>query len=351
MKYDTRIIKSKAPSLLDLATPLTELKKISNSHGGEWSGPCPFCYGTDRFSVQPNSGEGRWLCRHCTDGKWRDVIEFIERRDNIGFLDACKLLFGDNVAMSIDQDDLKRIRREREEQDQARIEQELDRQELVRGGLADAWKPFYENLINQPDRIRLWGDRGLSTEFIEYYKVGYCPNREFYSPFVFESATLTIPTWRGGECIGLVHRLLMDDPPGGKYRPHVAGAGKPIFFGDVHQKSGVGDVLLLEGEIKTMVTFSHIWRKDPCQPHPIYGLNLAGIAGKSFKQSWTRHFENSNHIYILLDPDASGASYKIAGLLGRDRCSIAHLPAKIDDMLIAGHINPDILWRVLKHSD
>src|SRR5450759_5456512 len=67
--------------LLSLSTQDTPLKKVASSGGGEWAGPCPFCRGRDRFRVQPY--QQRWLCRGCTDGKWKDVIEYIARRDQL----------------------------------------------------------------------------------------------------------------------------------------------------------------------------------------------------------------------------------------------------------------------------
>lgn len=48
------------------------LKKVATSGGGEYAGPCPMCGGRDRFRVQ--AARGLWLCRKCTDGKWRDAI-------------------------------------------------------------------------------------------------------------------------------------------------------------------------------------------------------------------------------------------------------------------------------------
>ena len=64
-------------------------------------GPCPVCGGRDRFRVQP--GAGRWLCRQCTGGKWRDVIAYIAQRDNLdaghaaGLAEICKRITGGDL--------------------------------------------------------------------------------------------------------------------------------------------------------------------------------------------------------------------------------------------------------------
>ena len=61
--------------------------------GGEHAGPCPFCGGgRDRFRVWPAhpSGRGRWWCRRCDASG--DGIDYVRRRDGVGFRDACRVL-------------------------------------------------------------------------------------------------------------------------------------------------------------------------------------------------------------------------------------------------------------------
>lgn len=58
----------------------------------ESAGPCPFCGGTDRFSV--NTEYNKWMCRNCTKGKWQDSIAYIQRREGCAFLEACDFLGG-----------------------------------------------------------------------------------------------------------------------------------------------------------------------------------------------------------------------------------------------------------------
>lgn len=73
------------------------LKKVAMTGGGELAGPCPFCGGTDRFRVQPSNNI--WLCRNCTAGKWRDVVDFVAMRDNITLGEAARQLTGDNFCL------------------------------------------------------------------------------------------------------------------------------------------------------------------------------------------------------------------------------------------------------------
>ena len=75
--------------LLALIGADTTLKRAASTNGGEWAGPCPFCGGRDRFSVQPNAkGKGRWFCRGCGDGRWHDAVDYVRRRDSLGFREA-----------------------------------------------------------------------------------------------------------------------------------------------------------------------------------------------------------------------------------------------------------------------
>jgi hypothetical protein len=357
----TALKTTQAPDLLDLAEQLTNLKKSSSSAGGEWSGRCPFCGhlpgGADKngFSVQPyHTPEPRWLCRKCTDGKWQDVIDFIERRDNLDFMGAVKALFGQDVKLA--PDEVERLRKERAErialqQQEERDETERRRDELNRSG---AWLEYWKNL-DRYDMRDLWRKRGLADLWQDYFKVGFCPERTFgYDEQFFKSPTLTIPTFHpvmdqenpegrelSWKCAQLIHRLLLPEPPGGKYRPHLAGCGKPLFRADIFAPIH-GDVLLVEGEIKAAVAWAHI--QDYVYAHH-YGpgilgrFQVVGTAGQGFKPESAVELTGAERIWICLDPDASEAAGRVGKLLGPKRCRIIQLPSKIDDMLIDGRLD------------
>jgi DNA primase len=78
--------------LLALVSRDTTLRKVSSTRGGEYAGPCPFCRdGHDRFRVQPE--QQRWWCRSCSpDERWSDAIGYVMRRDNLNFVEACRVL-------------------------------------------------------------------------------------------------------------------------------------------------------------------------------------------------------------------------------------------------------------------
>ena len=348
-KYQLQTLKEQA-DLLAFAQQLTTLKKVSKIHGGEWSGPCPFCSGDDRFSIQPHNINGPiWLCRHCTDGKWQDVIEFVERRDGVDFKGALNILFGGDVSVGIDPEALQKIRAEREaaQAEQIKIEQEQQaekRQSLHESGI---WQIYHANL-DKYDQRGLWHERGLTDYFIDLYYLGYCPS--FYFGEGANYPTLTIPSWQADQVVGLAHRALVDDPVGGKYRPERPGLGKALFFGNPDTDQLTGKVLLLEGEIKTAVTFAHIWQAMPLSGHPLYWYELVGIAGTAWKPEWCVQFEQVSEIVIGLDPDAIDKAEKIAEQLGRERCKLIELPDKIDDLINMGAFNKDDLWSYISNA-
>ena len=45
-------------SVLELALKKTTLKKVSNTHGGEWQGPCPGCGGPIASTSGPSGRKG-----------------------------------------------------------------------------------------------------------------------------------------------------------------------------------------------------------------------------------------------------------------------------------------------------
>jgi DNA primase len=78
-----------AADLLALIGQDVKLKKVAQSHGGEYAGACPWCGGgdkrnVDRFRVWP--AEGRYWCRRC--GRSGDEIQYLRERYDLSYRDA-----------------------------------------------------------------------------------------------------------------------------------------------------------------------------------------------------------------------------------------------------------------------
>lgn len=330
----------------------TNLRKIS-AH--EFAGPCPVCSGRDRFHVHEEKG---WFCRHCTGAeKFGDIADFT------------KLAFGWSLKETLRQFGLDRratpeevasMDAERKAQEAHQREQEAARQAQVHAQLTQSqeWRVYNDNLNKYPEARELWHKRGLSDDWIAYYGLGYSPLRRFGSDgSAFECASLTIPYHRpvfsqhpdGGadvtwQVIQLKHRLLGDDTPGGKYRPHLAGAGNHLFFTDLHQRNIFGDVLLVEGEIKAMVVWASLWLGEEI----IYpNLTVIGLPGKSPREDWYEQFNRADRVYTCLDPDAQDSAARMAARITKPVKNIL-LPDKVDDLIVMGVLDGRKLVELLE---
>lgn len=84
------------PSILDLfLADGHDLKKVANTNGGEYSGPCPWCGGKDRFLVWPEQKGGRYWCRQCN--KSGDGIQYLRDFHNLSYREACHQLGIENI--------------------------------------------------------------------------------------------------------------------------------------------------------------------------------------------------------------------------------------------------------------
>jgi DNA primase len=63
--------------ILSIVGKDTRLKRVANTEGGEYAGPCPRCGGEDRFRVWPNHscGKGRFWCFQCAESG--DALDYL----------------------------------------------------------------------------------------------------------------------------------------------------------------------------------------------------------------------------------------------------------------------------------
>jgi len=317
------------------------LKKVSSR---ELAGPCPKCGGRDRLHVHLDKG---WFCRKCQDDShWHDAIDWAQ------------FLFGDNLIMAIDRligqritsrADLHQHAQERERQEAQRKEQAAQQHAAALASLqtSRAWEKYHANLNDQARTI--WRTRGIPDDWQDYLQLGYCANRLWSSEDArFVSDSLTIPYLRYSgsgqyEVISLKHRLLLDQAPGGKYRPEVCGLGSQLYTPDYSQPL-TPTALIVEGEFKAMVAHIHLWGAAGSGGKSI---SVVGIPGKSIHQALLESLQACQTIVILLDPDAYAQAKDLRGLLGNNRSKIICLPKKVDDLLNEGIINGPELTQII----
>jgi hypothetical protein len=342
--YQATIEACKRVDLLALIEPTTKLRKVA---AREYAGPCPRCGGTDRFRVNVDKG---WFCRQCyAERNWYDQIDFRAWLFGETWGQAVQHLVG---RRPIDPEALAKIQHEREERERQQVADELAARQIARARLNDSrlWETYHANL---DDHSRaLWRARGLRDDWQDYYQVGYCPSREWVSgDNRFTSDSLTIPYLQYAApaqftCISLKHRLLATDAPGGKYRPEFAGLGNQLYTPWYEQPIGE-NVLIVEGEIKAMVTFSNLWRGADLED-AAPNLTTIGIAGMNAKTSLLSALDKAEKIYICLDPDARKQAADLARSMGADRCKVIHLPEKVDDLFVMGALTTNSFLKLLE---
>jgi DNA primase len=77
-------------NLFDLLSRDTTLRKVANTHGGEYAGPCPWCGGRDRFRLQPHADKPWYWCRRCN--RKGDAIRYLRDRHGLTYREACSRL-------------------------------------------------------------------------------------------------------------------------------------------------------------------------------------------------------------------------------------------------------------------
>ena len=320
----------------------------------EYAGKCPRCGGKDRFHLNTQKG---FFCRQCTgglDGGWKDQITFRMWLLGETFMDAFRFF---DCGHKLTRQEIAQIAAERERREQIEQEAIHAKQIETRNKLdsSNVWQVYSQNLKENPGARDLWRSRGLSDEWQDYYGVGYCPRKEFYyddQPFTTE--TLTIPYHEARadglhnptyHTIGLVHRLLTPPDPGDKYRPHLSGAGKALYRADYLTVGLERTALLVEGEIKAMVTFSHLHDSQGIPLLP--DLSVIATAGANLKPELIAQLAGVERIWICLDPDANGQADHLARVLGKDRAKVIRLPEKIDDLFNMGVMTAERLIKLL----
>jgi len=174
-------------NVLDLVMKAgTQMRKVSNHHGGEYHGPCPWCGGTDRFHVWPEENRsedgmtsGRYWCRdglgHC--GKNGDCIQFLRDHEGLSFPEACARL-GKNVQSA-------------EKYRAPEYEKRTTWVAPVRGTPARIWADqantlvgwCYEQLFEDQGALAYLKERGLKETTLARFGLGWNPGKKGYGLF------------------------------------------------------------------------------------------------------------------------------------------------------------------------
>ena len=316
---DTNSIKVKN-SLVDIVEKIGFKPKSS---GGEYRCACPLHGGHDKTAFVIYDDGQRWKCfsGDCGSG---DVIAFVMAWRNLGFLEAVKFLGGDK---QMDPAELVRIAEERERRGAAELAEKQREYNAALANLLEArtWEHWHDDM-NGVQR-QMWRARGVGEYLQDFYKLGYTDTfRYSFDETFYTSPALSIPSYDEHWQITSVRmRLLEPVNEKSKYRPIRSGLPAVPFLADPGLGYNAERYLIVEGEIKAMVTWG-TWERKEAQ--------VIGIPGKENKRVMTALSNKlrGQDVTICFDPDALLPAVEFARQLGGAK--VAKYGKKIDDAIL-----------------
>lgn len=225
--------------LLSLVGRDTHLRRV----GANWyAGPCPFCGGTDRFTLKRTSGGWRWLCRHCTDGRYLDCVDYIQRRNGVDFKEAVRRLGGE-----VRRDDRPAVVRKPEP-----VELPLQEPQTVERLTKTAYQASNELDGDTPlaVQVRAYLDRrGILPPTFERALLGA---RQVYDPKLKrERPAVAIPYFDAGLKVRAIkYRFADDEPDGLRYVMETGSAGGFYYLPETLGR--FDRLMIVEGELNLL---------------------------------------------------------------------------------------------------
>ena len=293
----------------------------------EYSATCPACGGDqhaggewpDRFRLF-NDGHPRGWCRQCGLLWFPDMVEGYEPPSP---------------------QQIEGWRKEQERREEARRRSAERALENLRG--RRLWEQ-YNQALGETGR-GIWRKRGVPDGFIDYWQLGYTPVHEFYihgQPW--RTPTITIPLFDAAwQARNIKHRLLQ--PPEGtdqRYRYELSGQGNgPLFLCDPDNDLA-GHVYVIEGEIKSMVTFARLDDSHTA---------MVGLPGKTPGPEVISTLQQAERVTLVVDQGAKKAGIDMARRIGVSRVWLLETGMKIDDALLAADMRGGDVARLLRGAD
>lgn len=321
----------------DLVELAEKAGSVLHKSGNEMRGNCPLHggQGINNFSIYNNGGKQKFTCfsGDCGSG---DLIDFVMKLHDYDLKTAIKFLGGE---IKPDPIEFSRLAIERAE----RAEQELKLTiEKAQNALADlrgsrAWEKYHQQLEGNEKAMILWEGKGVPREWQDIWKLGYCDSFRVYSETgILTTPTLSIPIFgKGWELLDIRHRLLNTIDPNDKYRPDKAGIPSQPFMTDPDVGIDIDNILVVEGEIKSMVTYitlnSSKWQ-------------VLGIPGKQQFYKVADKIKGKRAV-ICFDPDADIKADEAAKSVNG---KVIKIRMKIDDAITAGVLDQKGLRSLIK---
>lgn len=182
--------------------------------------------------------------------------------------------------------------------------------------------------LNEKSIDYLQRERGLSTETIENFKLGYDEEKD----------AISIPHFKRGEVVSIKYRFLNSE---NEKRYGTEKGGQNWFFNEdgINVAREKGGILVTEGEFDAMSAWQSGFK------------NVIGVNGSDATGTWVENLQSIPKIYLAYDNDLAGkrGSKKFAERLGTDKCFEVSLEEKdLNDFFKVK--NADELKRLLREA-
>ena len=308
--------------------------------GKDWRCACPL-HGGDNptgFTVYQEAGHERWKCwtGDCGQG---DVLDFVQKWLGFTKEEAYQYLGGER---KVDPQEMARLAVERAERIEKALQETIAKANKALADLRASrkWLEYHEELNRSENGRFIWNSRGVPDVFQELWQLGFCQDFVYKSDDgLWHSPSLAIPIFDGKskEPVNIRHRILNPINPNDKYRPEKPGLKASPFICDAEHLD-LDNILLVEGEIKSMVTYVNLdspkWQ-------------VIGILGKKSYHEICEQLKGRK-VWVLFDPDADEQAQDAANIIGGAR--VISLPMKVDDALNSGYLDTQSLRFLLRNA-
>lgn len=302
------------------------------------------------FSVSEKNGKWLWNCftGDCGGG---DAITFVQKWQNFtdttrdgkkltSFQQACEWILGGQI------EDAEWMRESAEARLQAAQQEAIaakEREDARRNELRVAELHLqYHNHMTQYHK-ETWTKRGIDEGMQGFWTLGGSSDFVYKSDDkLYHTPTLTIPVFNEQrELMTIQHRLLNPVNPKDKYRPERTGLHAPPFFAVPEMGFDGEFILVMEGAIKAMVTWTQCdsdWQTIGVMSQEMYRCMESDLkpVGK--------------RVVVIPDPNSprNPNSLKKAFALAKSvGGKFLQLPSKVDDLIIASNLKRDDLYALL----
>lgn len=265
----------------------TKLRRVADTNGGEWQGPCPWCGGKDRFHAWPAEGAtGAYWCRQCE--RHGDGIDLVRELRGMGFREACDIVGTPHGS----------------EPETKPVERPLEAPGKV-------WRDRAWSFAEEC-QARLWESegyralewlrgRGLCDDAIRTGSFGYNAEDRYERPGrwgllrdkdIWLPRGITIPWVIGGE----IWRVNIRRPSGEPKYCGPAGSSNGLYWSD-RLRYGL-PVVLVEGEIDA-------WSAMQAWPEGVTAVATGSTAGAR-RPRWRALLSIASAVIVAFDADKAG---------------------------------------------